>query len=148
GLIAGGSLGGVLLGFLAFSDTLPDDLREYEHRTAQVATARPFREAAEETALNRLGLSGKMLSQPEKDRLQTLSNKIADLNQKALSELDAKDKEKPVDRRKLPKGTTLMLPEGKSFVVPADMTLRQVAAQQLGLADKVLPEKEQEEADK
>src|SRR5207253_4598954 len=57
GFIAGGSLAGVLLGFLAFNDELPDDLREYEHRTVQVATAKPLNEAAQEVARNRLGLA-------------------------------------------------------------------------------------------
>src|SRR5262249_51924664 len=57
GFIAGGSLAGVLLGFLAFSDELPDDLQQWKHTRVQAAVAQPFDKAAEDLARRQLGLS-------------------------------------------------------------------------------------------
>jgi putative OPT family oligopeptide transporter len=134
GYIAGGSLAGVLLGFLAFSDDLPDDLRAFEHRTVKIVAPEPLSRAAEEVARNQLGLprpaplpanaspAEKERAQKNEERVKQLAKEIADLSSN-----------EPYLWVQVPKGTTLKLPEGKGdFVAPSDMTLREVAAEQLG----------------
>jgi putative OPT family oligopeptide transporter len=122
GYIAGGSLAGVLLGFLAFSDDIPDDLRAWEHRTVQLATAQPLPQAAQEAARAQLGFTDRSLAASQDERVKKLTGEIIDLS-----------KNEPYAWVTVPKGTVLKLPEGKGdFTVPSDMTLREVAAQQLG----------------
>ncbi len=126
GYIAGGALAGVLLGFLAFGDELPSDLRHWEHRTVVVQTAKPLPEAAEEAARAKLGLEGKALD-PEKDakdleRLKKLSDAIADLS-----------KNEPYAWVTIPAGTTLKMPEGKpDYTAKSDTTLKDIAVEAYG----------------
>ena len=116
GFIAGGSLAGVLLGFLAFSDDVPDDLKQWEHRGVQVASAGPLPGAAEEAARKQLGPTA------DSERVKKLAGEIADLSAA-----------EPYLWVEVPAGTTLKMPEGKpDYVAAADVRLKDVAREVLG----------------
>jgi len=122
GLIAGGSLAGVLLGFLAFNDDWPDDLRQWEHRKAKIIQSTPFKQAVDQEAREFLqeGTTGE--STRKQERVTELANQIAKLSEN-----------EPYLWVTVPAGTTLKLPEGKGdFTARNDMRLREVAAQELG----------------
>ncbi len=122
GFIAGGSLAGVLLGFLAFSDELPDDLQQWKNTKVQINVAQPFDKAAEDLARRQLGLSDADSTEKQREKVKELVDEI-----KSLS------KNEQYAWVQVPKGTTLKLPEGKGdFTAPSDMLLKDVAAQQLG----------------
>lgn len=125
GYIAGGSLGGVLLAFLAFSDNVPNDLKTWEHRKVALVQAQPLEGAAEDLAKRELGLSAQTSSaelKEKEEQIKKLTDQIIALNKNQLFAWT------PV-----PKGTKLLLPEGKGeFDAPQDMFLKDVAAEQLG----------------
>lgn len=126
GFIAGGSLAGVLLGFVAFHDEWPDDLRMFEYRKAKVVEAKPLPQAAEDVARTQLGLQGRTLdpAKDEKDakRLKELAGEIAELS---ASE--------PYAWVVIPAGTVLKLPEGQpDYTAAADTHLKDVAGEVFG----------------
>lgn len=116
GFIAGGSLAGVLLGFLAFHDEWPEDLRQWEHRTVAVASAMPLPEAAEVAARGHLG------EKADESRVQDLAKEIAELSKAEVYQWVI-----------VPAGTSLKLPEGRpDYVAEADVPLKNVAREVLG----------------
>ncbi len=122
GFIAGGSLAGVLLGFLAFHDEWPDDMRQWEYRTVAVAAAKPLQGAAEDAARAELGLEGKTPNARQEAKVSELAKEIAGLS-----------KNEPYEWVPVPAGTTLKLPEGKSdYVASADTRLKDVAKEVFG----------------
>lgn len=122
GFIAGGSLAGVLLGFLAFSDDLPDDLRAFENRTVALASPAPLPEAAAKLARRQLGLEGKELTPRQEKEVKDLAGEIADLS-----------KNEPYEWVAVPAGTTLKMPDGlPDYVASSNTTLKEVAKEKLG----------------
>jgi hypothetical protein len=122
GFIAGGSLAGVLLGFLAFSDDLPDDLQQWKYTKVAITASQPFDQAAEDLARKQLGLTGSDISEKQQAKMKELTEEIKSLSKNQLYEWV-----------RVPKGTTLKLPEGKGdFSAPSDMVLKDVAREQLG----------------
>ncbi len=126
GFIAGGSLAGVLLGFLAFSDDLPDDLREYEYRKTALVQNASFEEAVSMIAREQLHLSNDK-AQPEKGtaedkRFQELVGEIKSLNRNLVYEFI-----------RIPKGSLLKIPNGlPDYRAEQDMYLKDVALATLG----------------
>lgn len=123
GYIAGGSLAGVLIGFLAFSDDLPDDLRSHEHRTARVVAAAPFDAVIDAEARRQLGIpADQKLDPPAAKRLEAMKKELKDLNG-----------ELPTWYSKVPAGTTLRLPQGLGdYKAEKEMTLRDIAVEKFG----------------
>ena len=122
GFIAGGSLAGVLLGFLAFSDELPEDLRLWEHRTVAVAQPQPLARAAEEAARAELGLTGADLTPAQQRKVASLAGEIEELS-----------KGEAYGWVEVPRGTTLKLPEGKpDYTATADTRLKDLAREVFG----------------
>jgi len=119
GYIAGGTIAGVLIAFLNFSDTTVHTLAVWQYRTAPVKVEAPFDVQCEDLAQEELGVNTS-----DKQR-QRLAAEIRDLNESQL-------------RRyvRVPKGTTLSLPKNQHYEVPADSFLFEVAEQALGSGDK------------
>lgn len=125
GFIAGGSLAGVLLGFLAFNDDWPDDLKEWENHKVTISAAHTLPAAAEQTARRRLGAA-------ESDKLADTPKKEEQVKELA-AEIAKASRNEPYLWVTLPPGTTLRMPEGKpDFTTPKEMTLREIAKEQFG----------------
>jgi hypothetical protein len=115
GYIAGGSLAGVLLAFLAFSDTLPRDLTKYQYETYTLTAEQSLKDASLDAV---------------KNRWPVLKDKDLEDKVKAVEGLN--EDELPAIWAKVPKGTTLNLPRNEKHTVEADTTLGAVAAEKLG----------------
>ena len=134
GLIAGGSLAGVLLGFLAFSDDLPDDLKQWEHPTVQIAAANSLAHAVEDVARTQIGFPNDLATRQQSER-ESWEKKLKEKS----TQLMRLNSTTPILLADVPKGTILKLPEGKpDFTAPSDMKLKDVAAQQLGRERKAV----------
>jgi hypothetical protein len=119
GYIAGGTIAGVLIAFLNFSDTTVKTLAVWQYRTAPVRVEATFDVQCEYLAQEELGLNA------SDTQRQRLAAEIRDLNESQL-------------RRyvRAPKGTTLSLPKNEHYEVPADSYLFEAAQQTLGSDDK------------
>jgi putative OPT family oligopeptide transporter len=131
GYIAGGSLAGVMLAFLAFSDEIPKDLSRWQYRTVAIGQAKSFDQAVKDIARERYGIDADRLdpkADADKPRLER------------LSELKQINSDMPILLTRVPQGTVLKLPKkegkGETYTVTQDSTLGQVAEQVLGRARK------------
>ncbi len=117
GYIAGGSIGGVLLAFLMFSDTIPRDLTSWQHRQVELGQVTPTADAKAAVALRELGPAA------SPDQLA-----------KYLAEMDGIDAnaEVPLLWVAVPKGTELKIPRADAYIAAEDTTLGQVAEVRLG----------------
>jgi putative OPT family oligopeptide transporter len=126
GYIAGGTLAGVLIAFLNFSEDIPKKLNIWQYSTYQVSQERPVDEAYQEAAAYDLGLTAKeSISEKEEEELADLTKEIAGLNE-GLAPQFAVVKE----------GTVLKLPANKEHMAEESATLGHYAEQLLGRADK------------
>ncbi len=122
GYIAGGSLAGVLLGFLAFHDYWPDDMRAWENRSVAVSTAKPLDTAAEELARAELGLTGSSPSEEQAKKLAQLTSDIKKLSHDEVYKY-----------AQVPAGKKILMPDGKPDYMPQQaMLLKDVAKQVFG----------------
>jgi hypothetical protein len=80
GYIAGGSLAGVVIAFIAFSDTLTKDLGSYEHRHVAVGKVATVEQASQAVAREELGVGEGELSEKDAARVKELATQIAKLN--------------------------------------------------------------------
>ena len=119
GYIAGGTIAGVLVAFLNFSDTAVHTLAVWEYRTVPVTAAASLDAQCRALAEQELG------AKANPKHLERLTAEIRELNESQL-------------RRyvRVAKGTTLSLPKNQQYQVPADAFLYQVAEQSLGSGDK------------
>jgi putative OPT family oligopeptide transporter len=119
GYIAGGAIGGVLVAFLSFSDTIPAMLARWQFREETIAVAKPLREEYEDLAARDLGLP---LSAARADpRVERIVDEMKEINAARV----------PL-YVEVPAGTELDLPGKKIYVAPRRMTLREVAAGEAG----------------
>jgi putative OPT family oligopeptide transporter len=126
GYIAGGTLAGVLIAFLNFSEDIPKKLNIWQYSAYQVSQERPVDEAYQEAAAYDLGLTAKeSISEKEEEELADLTKEIAGLNE-GLAPQFAVVKE----------GTVLKLPANKEHMAEESATLGHYAEQLLGRADK------------
>jgi acyl-CoA reductase-like NAD-dependent aldehyde dehydrogenase len=119
GYIAGGSIAGVIVTFLALSDTLPNTLAVWQYRTMPVAAAASFDAQCRALAEEELGAS----ASPK--QFERMAAEIRDLNEAKLRLYV-----------RVPKGMMLNLPENQRYEAPADAALIEVAEQALGSGDK------------
>ncbi len=119
GYIAGGAIGGMLVAFLAFSDTIPNTLARWQFSQRTIAVAKPLEGEYEDVAARELGLS-------ERARRgnQALKDMVAEMKEINAAML-------PV-YVEVPAGAKISLPEDKTYVTPRRMTLGEVAAQETG----------------
>ena len=126
GYIAGGSIAGVIVTFLALSDTLPNTLAVWQYRTMPVAAAASFDAQCRALAEEELGPAEEELGANTSNRqLERMAAEIRDLNESKLRLYV-----------RVPKGMTLSLPENQRYEAPADAALIKVAEQALGSGDK------------
>jgi putative OPT family oligopeptide transporter len=126
GYIAGGSLAGVLLGFLAFHDDWPDDLKRWAHSTVAVAVAKPLPEAAEDAARRQLGLEGVPLDSAN-------NPKAAERVKELAAEIAALSRAESYEWVKVPSGARLKMPEGlPDYVAETEVYLSDVAGAVFG----------------
>jgi hypothetical protein len=119
GYIAGGTIGGVLIAFLNFSDTTVKTLAMYQYRTAPITSDAPFDVQCEILAQEELGTNS---SDQQRRRL---ADEVRELNEPELRRYAT-----------VPKGITLTLPKSKHYEATANAYLFQVAQQALGDEDK------------
>ena len=119
GYIAGGTLAGVLIAFLNFSDATVNTLSVWQYRKAPVEAAESFDAQCLALAKHELTCAA-----PEQ-HIQRLAGQIRDLNESQLRRYV------PV-----PGGTAVKLPKDQRFMLPADATLAEVAQNAMGSADK------------
>jgi len=119
GYIAGGTIAGVLIAFLNFSDTTVHTLAVWQYRTTPVSAAASFDGQCRDLAEQELGANA------GDKQIERLAVEIRELNESQL-------------RRyvRAAKGTSLSLPKNQQYQVPADAFLFEVAAQALGSGGK------------
>ncbi|AWM40915.1 OPT oligopeptide transporter protein [Gemmata obscuriglobus] len=118
GYIAGGSIAGVLIAFLAFSDTLPRDLSAFQYRSAPIGAELPLEDAA-------AAVAGRELPDGSEEARKKLAGEIVALNEDDL----------PPQWVKVPAGTKLKIApgeKGEEYTAPSDTTLGAVAKEKLG----------------
>lgn len=118
GYIAGGSIAGVLIAFLAFSDTVPRDISAYQYRSVAIGQEASLEDAAKVVAERELP------NGTAADR-EKLAAEIVDLNADDLAPQWV-----PV-----PKGTKVKVApgeQGEEYEVPSDTTLGAIAKEKLG----------------
>jgi hypothetical protein len=128
GYIAGGSLAGMLIAFLAFSDDIPKDLTAWQYRTYTVQHAGSLKDLSQEVAQQEVGES---LS-----RSALFSRLFAQKKEDLAKEIEKLSEEQTVFYAPVPRGTKLKLPGKPVYEVPEDTTLGQLAKQELGRADR------------
>ncbi len=114
GYIAGGAIAGVLVAFLNFSDTIPRLLTTWKYREVAISREQSLDEAARQLAIQELGRPPK--TDAEKDDAKDLEKAIGGLNEDV-----------PAQFLRVPRGTVLHLPGGKSFTVAESAYLGKIA---------------------
>ena len=104
GYIAGGSIGAVLIAFLAFSDTIPQQLSAWQYRHTAIVEAKPLQEQFDDAAAAELGLKTPEARDAHQQQIKDLAAEIREVNQEKLEETP--------DR--LPVGAPIALPQGNS----------------------------------
>lgn len=125
GYIAGGSLAGVLMAFLAFSDDIPKDLTYWENSRVTIGQAMSFENAVKEIARTQYNLEADKIdpkNDPDKAKLlKTLRGLNEDVQHFYIQ---------------VPAGTKLILPKdagkGPDMTIDKDTTLGVVASSVLG----------------
>lgn len=126
GYIAGGTLAGVLIAFLNFSEEIPKKLSIWQYSTYQLRQEQLVDKAYREAAAYDLGFTAKeSISEKEEEELADLTKEIAGLNE-GLAPQFAVVKE----------GRVLKLPGNKEHKAEEAATLGHYAEQLLGSADK------------
>ncbi len=125
GYISGGTIAGVLIAFLSFSDTIPQALARWQYRQVPVNAGESIDEQFRAVAQADLRISDKSATLEQSATIASESGAIRQLNDALLAELA------PVK-----KGQELKLPNDKHYVVSDEKDLGQVAEKVLGSADK------------
>jgi hypothetical protein len=125
GYIAGGTLAGVLIAFLNFSEEIPKKLSIWQYSNYQLSQEQPLDDAYREAATYDLGLTSKELTSEQEKDLKELAGEIAALNEGLVPQYAA-----------VPEGTMLKLPGNKTHQAEQTDFLRHYADQLLGSADK------------
>jgi hypothetical protein len=81
GYIAGGTIAGVLIAFLNFSEEIPKKLNIWQYRTYTLATAEPVADAFTQAAVWDLGLQGRELTEEQQKDVQGRADEVAELNE-------------------------------------------------------------------
>jgi hypothetical protein len=152
GYIAGGSIAGVLIAFLSFSDDIPKDLAKWQYRTETVGQALPMKEAAKVMAERHPSMEAGLF---EWLGIYPPGSYVEDIAALNASKVPTKEVSVPkgkvlvmpkgqslttkedttVGELKVPAGTTVKLPTS-TYTVPEDTTLGAVAQKELGADDK------------
>lgn len=122
GYIAGGSIAGVLIAFLAFSDTLPRDLSAFQYRSVAIGAELSLEEAA-------AAVAERELPNGSAEERKKLAGEIVGLNEDDL----------PPQWVKVPAGTKVKVApgeQGAEYEAQGDTTLGAVAKEKLGRAWK------------
>jgi putative OPT family oligopeptide transporter len=119
GYIAGGTIAGVLIGFLAMSDRITEALGRWQYRTAPVMVEADFANQCRALARSELGEQA-----AEKD-IERLGGEIQEINESQLRRYVS-----------VTKGTVLKLPKDQRYEVPSDGILSEIARQALGSSDQ------------
>ena len=118
--IAGGTIAGVLIAFLNFSDPIVNSLAVWQYRTAPVAAAASFDGQCRSLAQTELGAKASDKADRSPDRRNPRTQRIA------ASALCSCDEGNDAE----------VCPGTRRYVVPADAFLFEVAEESLGSADK------------
>lgn len=125
GYIAGGAIAGVLIGFLSFSDSIPQVLSTFEYRREATTEPATLEQAAEAIARSELRLAGDdQLSDQQKNDLKQFAREIHDHNEAVAYQHVV-----------VPKGAKVVA-GGKTVDVASDTTLGEIARAELGGASK------------
>jgi putative OPT family oligopeptide transporter len=130
GYIAGGSIGGVLIAFLSFGDTIPNWLGQWQYRQVAVGEGPSFQAQLDQVAARDLGLevppaANTLEEKQQLNAIRRLDDEIVKLNRDRLARIA------PV-----PAGIVLKLPSGKSYQVPRNETLGAVSKELYQTEDK------------
>jgi putative OPT family oligopeptide transporter len=130
GYIAGGSIGGVLIAFLSFGDTIPNWLGQWQYRQVAVGEGPSFQTQLDQVAARELGVELPTAANAPEDKLRLkairdLDDEIVNLNKDHLARIA------PV-----PAGIVLKLPSNKSYRVPTNETLGAVSKELYKTEDK------------
>jgi len=125
GYIAGGTLAGVLIAFLNFSEEIPKKLNIWQYSNYQLSQEQPLDDAYREAAAYDLGLASKELTSEQEKDVKELAGEITALNE-GLAPQYATVAER----------TVLKLPGNKTHQAEQSEFLRHYADQLLGSADK------------
>lgn len=118
GYIAGGSIAGVLIAFLAFSDTLPRDISAFQYRTVAIGQEALFEDAAKAVA-------ARELPNGTDEEKKKLAGEIVGLNEDDV----------PPQWVEVPKGTKVKVAPGdagEEYEATTDTTLGAIAKEKLG----------------
>lgn len=131
GYIAGGSLAGVLMAFLAFSKEIPRDLTNWQYSTVAIGQVKSFDDAIKDIAREQYHIDAEKLdAKKEPDKAEK------------LGELKAINFDLPIRYIKVPAGTKLKLPKdeekGEEYTTQREMTLGEVAKEVLGRERKAV----------
>ncbi len=121
GYIAGGAIGGVLIAFLSFSDTIPRHLAQWEYATTPAADAPTLDAQYEAAAAERLGLAATSIPENRRGEVASLAEEIQELNADQL----------PVYIQ-VPAGTVVRLPGNRAMTAEDRTSLGQIAEDKLG----------------
>lgn len=125
GYIAGGAIAGVLIAFLNLSDDIPKFLSQWQYTSYSLTQPLPIDDAVKAAAQSQLSAESDKAPAEHKKELESLMDEIGDMNGDLLPRYF-----------RLRPGTVLTLPGKKTFEVKSETTLGDVAATELGSADK------------
>jgi putative OPT family oligopeptide transporter len=126
GYIAGGTIAGVIIAFLNFSEDIPKKLNVWQYSRYTVQQERPLDELYKDAAQSELGTGGREENSEERAKaVKDLAAEIAELNEDEVPQYV-----------QVPKGTVLKLPGNKTHTVEEAATLGPLANQLLGNSDK------------
>ncbi len=131
GYIAGGSIGGVLIAFLSFGDTIPNWLGQWQYRQVAVGEGPSFQAQLDQLAARELGIEvpKSTNTQEDKDRLAAINEFDDEIVNRLNRDLLARIAQ-------VPAGTVLKLPSEKSYRVPTNETLGSVSKELYKTEDK------------
>jgi hypothetical protein len=125
GYIAGGTIAGVLIAFLNFSEDIPKKLSVWQYSRYTLTQEVPLDQAYEQAAKYDLGLAEKEVSEDRAKELKGLTGQIAELNEGLVPQYAW-----------VPKGTVLKLPGNRTHSAEESAYLSHYAEQLVGEADK------------
>jgi putative OPT family oligopeptide transporter len=126
GYIAGGTIAGVLIAFLNFSEDIPKLLNTWQYREFTLSQELKVQDAFETAARFDLGLplTGEVPDE-KRETLKALTAEIAELNEGMVPQYAL-----------VPKGTVLTIPGNKTHVAEEESHLSRFARELLGEEDK------------
>jgi hypothetical protein len=116
GYIAGGTIGAVIIAFLSFSDTIPNQLGAWEFRHRPVTVEKPLDQQYEDIAVEEAGARGDEEQKAAATAIKQLTAEIADLNESELPKYV-----------QVSKGTVLALPKDAQYTATQNTILGEIA---------------------